>query len=86
VQSLVYLSLSGRLKGSQIIQAATSASELAAEATNRLRNLISKYSDPNSAYLSRIATQRESFTRDYDHLARVGEWSAWLGRSHDRSD
>ena len=86
VQSLVYLSLSGRLKGSQIIQAATSASELAAEATNRLRDLISKYSDPNSAYLSRIATQRESFTRDYDHLARVGEWSAWLGRSHDRSD
>ncbi|WP_312798697.1 PD-(D/E)XK nuclease family protein, partial [Tianweitania sp.] len=54
-----------------------SAADLAEDAWSRLETLIKHYADPNSGYLSRALPFRETETSgDYDHLARVLEWSA----------
>ena len=44
---------------------------------DRLQNLIDLYEDPARPYLSRTAPQFvKTYASDYDHLARVYEWSA----------
>ncbi|CCV03796.1 Double-strand break repair protein AddB [Mesorhizobium metallidurans STM 2683] len=53
------------------------AADLAEEAWARLENLLIHYADPATGYLSRALPFREGETDgDYDHLARVLEWSA----------
>ena len=43
----------------------------------RLEKLLIHYADPQTGYLSRALPFREGETDgDYDHLARVLEWSA----------
>lgn len=49
--------------------------ETIAEAEARLRGLVRAYSDPNRGYLSRARPFRKTDRSDYDHLARVSEWS-----------
>ncbi|SCM77701.1 Double-strand break repair protein AddB [uncultured Pleomorphomonas sp.] len=46
-----------------------------AEAEARLRGLVRAYADPNRGYLSRARPFRKTDRGDYDHLARVSEWS-----------
>lgn len=46
-----------------------------AEAEARLRGLVRAYADPNRGYLSRARPFRKTDHGDYDHLARVSEWS-----------
>lgn len=41
----------------------------------RFRELIQNYDDPQQGYTSRRIVQSVSFTGDFDHLARVGEWA-----------
>ncbi|MFY7780460.1 MAG: PD-(D/E)XK nuclease family protein, partial [Tagaea sp.] len=41
--------------------------------------LIAEYADPATPYLSRPRMQYEKDAGDYDHLARVAEWSAGGG-------
>ena len=54
-----------------------SADELAEDAWARLEKLLLHYADPGTGYLSRALPFREGETDgDYDHLARVLEWSA----------
>jgi ATP-dependent helicase/nuclease subunit B len=54
-----------------------SAHELSEEAWARLEALLARYNDPTFGYLSRALPFREGETDgDYDHLARVLEWSA----------
>ncbi|CAN7583438.1 double-strand break repair protein AddB [Aminobacter sp. LjRoot7] len=54
-----------------------SAIELSEEAWERLEQLLLHYNDPTTGYLSRALPFREGETDgDYDHLARVLEWSA----------
>lgn len=54
-----------------------SATELSEEAWMRLEQLLHHYDDPATGYLSRALPFREGETDgDYDHLARVLEWSA----------
>ncbi len=54
-----------------------SAPDLAEEAWRRLEQLLQHYNDPANGYLSRALPFREGETEgDYDHLARVLEWSA----------
>lgn len=56
---------------------AKSAAELSEEAWARLETLLIHYRDPGTGYLSRALPFREGETDgDYDHLARVLEWSA----------
>ncbi|WP_292272041.1 double-strand break repair protein AddB, partial [Mesorhizobium sp.] len=53
------------------------ANELAEEAWARLERLLFHYADPTTGYLSRALPFREGEADgDYDHLARVLEWSA----------
>jgi len=53
------------------------ASHLSEEAWQRLEKLLMLYNDPARGYLSRALPFREGDTDgDYDHLARVHEWSA----------
>lgn len=53
------------------------AADLAEEAWARLEKLLIHYADPSTGYLSRALPFREGETDgDYDHLARVLEWSA----------
>ncbi|MER8492950.1 double-strand break repair protein AddB [Mesorhizobium sp. M1312] len=53
------------------------AADLAEEAWARLEKLLIHYADPATFYLSRALPFREGETDgDYDHLARVLEWSA----------
>ena len=54
-----------------------SAADLSEEAWARLEKLLVHYHDPQAGYLSRALPFREGETDgDYDHLARVLEWSA----------
>ncbi len=54
-----------------------SAPDLSEEAWERLGKLLTHYGDPLVGYLSRAVPFREGDTDgDYDHLARVQEWSA----------
>jgi ATP-dependent helicase/nuclease subunit B len=54
-----------------------SAKELSEDAWSRLEKLLIHYQDPASGYLSRALPFREGETDgEYDHLARVLEWSA----------
>jgi len=46
-----------------------------AEAEGRLRALVRAYADPRRGYLSRARPFRRSDRGDYDHLARIKEWS-----------
>jgi len=49
--------------------------ETIAEAERRLRGLVRAYADPKRGYLSRARPFRKTDRSDYDHLARVSEWS-----------
>lgn len=49
----------------------------AAEALEGLKALVARYDEPGQPYLSRTAPRFVvGYPGDYDHLARVGEWSA----------
>jgi ATP-dependent helicase/nuclease subunit B len=53
--------------------------QLAAEAQAGLGKLIARYDDPATPYLSRPRPTWIVRPGDYDHLARVNEWSSALG-------
>jgi ATP-dependent helicase/nuclease subunit B len=75
---LVYLRLTGRTPpGEEIVRATLGESEALAEAAlDGLIGLIARYRRPSQPYRSRTATRFLSQISDYDHLARVREWSA----------
>ncbi|MBI1200592.1 MAG: double-strand break repair protein AddB [Phenylobacterium sp.] len=76
---LTYLEVTGRKPAGkvEIRGAAGPESELAAQlALDGLKELVARYDDPARAYLSRTAPQFvKARVSDYDHLARVFEWS-----------
>ena len=50
--------------------------DAARRALDGLVELIGRFDDPNQSYLSRVAPQFvKARMSDYDHLARVFEWS-----------
>jgi ATP-dependent helicase/nuclease subunit B len=53
-----------------------SAPDLSAEAWERLERLVAFFGDEANGYLSRVLPFRAGIAGDYDHLARVAEWSA----------
>jgi ATP-dependent helicase/nuclease subunit B len=82
VSDLVFIRLkgNGEVIPESILQHARktrTADELAEEAWWRLGELLAYYDDPGNGYLSRAIPFREGdVSGDYDHLARVLEWSA----------
>jgi ATP-dependent helicase/nuclease subunit B len=77
---LLYLRVTGRRPAGEVVSAVgkdDSAETLAAEALAGLQKLIWRYDRPEQGYPSRIAPQFvRQYAGDYDHLARVREWSA----------
>jgi ATP-dependent helicase/nuclease subunit B len=59
-----------------------SAVDLAEDAWRRLEELVRHYQNPEAGYISRSLPFKEGdFDGDYDHLARVLEWSAGPGEA-----
>jgi len=76
---LLYIRLTprGTVEAQSILKTAgKTAVELAGEAWERLDELVSHYQNPDHGYLSRALPPVVNYEGDYDHLARVWEWSA----------
>jgi ATP-dependent helicase/nuclease subunit B len=76
---LVYVRITGRdPAGKEVVALAAGAEshEGAEKAFQGLKDLIARYDDPAHPYRSRTAPQFvKTYASDYDHLARVYEWS-----------
>jgi ATP-dependent helicase/nuclease subunit B len=62
------------------------AAEVAGTALAGLKKRIRQFDDPSTPYLSRRAPMFERYSGDYDHLARVKEWSVPGGNGGDGVD
>ncbi|THD74536.1 MAG: double-strand break repair protein AddB [Phenylobacterium sp.] len=76
---LTYLEITGRKPAGKVetrAAAGEESAEAAARALEGLEELVTSYDDPRQPYRSRIAPQFvKARVSDYDHLARVFEWS-----------
>jgi ATP-dependent helicase/nuclease subunit B len=73
-EELIYLSLADGRKAARPI-AIENAAALAQEAAARLAQRIAWFDNETTPYLSRVRPYRIDSVGDYDHLARVREWS-----------
>ena len=55
---------------------AISAADLADQTLARLAALVMRFADPAQGYASLVSPKFEGQHGDYDHLARIAEWSA----------
>jgi len=76
IAGLLYLRLSGGRVAGEQKPIKLDAEEATQNAYEGLVKLIDKYADEKTPYLSRPRPMFESRFGDYDHLARVKEWSA----------
>ena len=76
VSRLSYWRVSGGREPGQIKDIKTAGSELARRATKSLTNLIAKFDDPSTPYLAHPRPAIAPRFSDYDHLARIKEWSS----------
>ena len=76
VETLTYLHLAGGEQGGAVKKITEEGSRLAAEALGGLKGLLASYENESLPYLSRPRVQFIGRYSDYDHLARVKEWSA----------
>ncbi len=77
-EALIYIKLTGRTPPGEMkpVKGDAGAMELAGAAREGLEALIAAFDDENTPYLSRLRPMLLSHEGDYDHLARVREWSA----------
>jgi len=73
-EELIYLSLAGE-KQARNPRYIEDAEELAVEAIVQLTRRIAWFNERETAYRPRVRPWRTDITGDYDHLARVREWS-----------
>jgi ATP-dependent helicase/nuclease subunit B len=77
---LVYVRVTGREPAGELHVRASGGGEsltMAEAALDGLKRLIARYDDPAQPYRSRTAPRFvKAYASDYDHLARVREWSA----------
>jgi ATP-dependent helicase/nuclease subunit B len=73
-EELLYLQISGGAEGGRA-QPLTDVPELIARAVSQLAARIAWFDDPATPYRSRVRPFSLSSEGDYDHLARVREWS-----------
>ena len=85
----VRLRARGEFKSQPVNNNDISAQELSLNKRQELEQLIRRYNNPEQGYLSRFAVElAENIAGDYDHLARIREWSwgdeeAEAGGEHD---
>lgn len=83
--AFIRLRLNERLKVENLADKNHTVQEVSKNALHSLRGHIKAYENPEQGYLSRYAPKWEvEFGGDYDHLARVREWS--IGDPEDGSD
>lgn len=75
VSSLEFWRLSGNDPAGERKPVASDIEPIVAAASTGLAELIAQFDDPGTAYLSQPDPSRASPWSDYDHLARVQEWS-----------
>lgn len=86
---LIYVRLTGKgeVEAQTILKDGDkTAMELSELAWQRLHQLVSLYLDENQGYLSRAMPPLVNYVGDYDHLARIWEWSASGDSSQDTDD
>jgi len=76
VSDLTYLRLSGGRVPGEVKRLKLDVDGVAENALAGLRKLIGMYSNPNTPYRSRPRPMFKSRFGNYDHLARVREWSS----------
>ncbi|MDE2265303.1 MAG: double-strand break repair protein AddB [Alphaproteobacteria bacterium] len=78
---LVYVRVTGSADPGLFRTIKADAMTIADEALERLARRIALFDDPATPYDSRVAPYRADMAGDYDHLARVREWSVsgWRG-------
>ena len=79
-EDLIYIRFSGDAKPGEI-RSVKDGAALVGKAEADLTDLIALFDDPDHPYLSRVSPFRADAVGDYDHLARVREWSltGWEG-------
>jgi ATP-dependent helicase/nuclease subunit B len=75
LRKFVHIKLSGGDPPGDIIEAKAEATSKAMEAGARLTDRVAQYDDERRGYRSREMPERVTDKGDYDHLARVAEWS-----------
>jgi ATP-dependent helicase/nuclease subunit B len=75
VRELVYIKLTGSDPAGETFIPKADATAKADEVRNRLIGLIAAYDNERQGYRSREMPERVTDKGDYDHLARVAEWS-----------
>jgi len=73
-EELIYLSLANEEKAGKPVYIRDAAA-LAQRAAEKLAQRIAWFDQPQTPYLSRVRPYRADIAGDYDHLARVREWS-----------
>jgi ATP-dependent helicase/nuclease subunit B len=79
VEELVYVALKGAaVAGEEIVLELQKSNPdaQAAEAKAGLARFVASFDTPDMPYLSKPRVLLERFVGDYDHLARVKEWSS----------
>jgi ATP-dependent helicase/nuclease subunit B len=74
VEELLYLHISGNAEGGKV-QTIPDVPDLIAKAVAQLAGRVARFDDPATAYHSRVRPFSTTSEGDYDHLARVREWS-----------
>jgi ATP-dependent helicase/nuclease subunit B len=74
VEELLYLHISGSAEGGKV-QSISDVPDLIAKAVAQLAARIARFDDPATPYHSRVRPFSTTSEGDYDHLARVREWS-----------
>ncbi|HEY0282076.1 MAG TPA: PD-(D/E)XK nuclease family protein, partial [Rhizomicrobium sp.] len=80
---LVYVRITGGAEAGVFKPVKTDAKVIANQAAERLARRIAEFDGEGKAYESRVGPLFAKYQSDYDHLARVREWSAsgWRGES-----
>lgn len=76
VADLTYVKVSGGREPGRETTLDVDAAEAAAKAWAGLERKVRAFESESTPYLSRVRAEREAWAGDYDHLARVKEWSA----------
>ncbi len=75
IRELLHIQLSGSEPPGEAAPYKGNATAKAEEAMAKLERLFARYDDISHGYVSRAVMERRSDVGDYDHLARVREWS-----------
>jgi ATP-dependent helicase/nuclease subunit B len=79
VAELAYVRLTGREPPGELRPIGGELAKMAQQASGGLSRLIAAFDDPKTPYRSRPRPMFIARAGDYDHLARVKEWSSGLG-------